>query len=569
MTVDSEITGLDRTFQRRFRLALSGLLVLWVGLSVRLLHIQGWERSRFAEVAQRQQISEETLRARPGDILDRRGRLLATTVVVPSFFADPKQIADLPEFARQVAPCLGMDVDELAARLLRLKDKRFVWIKRRLNETELLALQSLELPRSQCGFKSEFQRHYPQGPIAAHVLGLRDIDGQGRGGVEQALDELLRGTDGTRRFVRDARGYVLDVLEEVTEPPEDGATLTLTIDAAIQLQLEQRLQQLMDEVEPRGVCGIVLDPHGGEVLAMASAPTFDPREPQLAEEAAWKNLCIAAVFEPGSTFKPLVVARALDLELIRRDEELYCEHGAYRMGPRVLHDHHSYGYLSIGDILVQSSNIGMAKIGERLGNDELARLTADFGFGQPTGIELPGELGGLVRPLREWNLYSTGSIPMGQELAATPLQMITAHATLANGGRQMTPHLLRALNRERVAIQVVVSQVASAENANWVVCEPMVDVVRRGTGRKAQLDGIDVFGKTGTAQKVDPKTGKYSNSRHVSSFVCGAPANDPRALVLITVDEPSAEAGQYGGTVAAPAAADVLRYVLEYLGVLE
>ena len=554
----------DDTHRRVRRLVLAILLV-WGGLSLRLVHIQWWNRARFASVAQRQQISEEVIRARPGDICDRRGRLLATTIVVPSFFADPDRLENPAEFAAAVGPVLGLDVGELTARLKRYRDKRFLWIKRRLTEKELLALQQLKLSRLTCGFKSEFQRHYPQGPIAAHILGLRDIDGNGRGGVEQFFDGLIRGEDGRRRFVRDARGYVLDVLEEVTDSPRDGAEVTLTIDAALQVQLEQRLDTLMTEMKPQGVCGIILDPVHGEVLAMASRPAFDPRAPHLAEETAWKNLCIAAVFEPGSTFKPMVVGRAIDLGLVKPEESLFCERGAYRMGPRVLHDHHRYGYLSVGDVLVKSSNIGMAKIGERMGNEELYRMVTEYGFGQPTGIELPGELGGFLRPLSEWNIYSTGSIPMGQEIATTPLQMVAAHATLANGGRRVAPHLLLQVNREPFPKSSLEPRVASAESAFWLVKGPMVDVVERGTGTKAKLPGVAVFGKTGTAQKVDPETGKYSHQQHVSSFICGAPAESPRALVLITVDEPSAEAGQYGGTVAAPAAADVLKYTLGYL----
>ncbi len=540
------------------------LLCCWGLLAARLLHIQWWQREEFGSVATRQQVSSDIIRARPGDIRDRRGRLLATTIVVPSFYVDPHALSNRAEFSQQVAPLLGLQVNELTARLEQHQQRRFLWIKRRLSSAEHTAIRQLNLPSHLCGMRSEFQRHYPQGVLAAHVLGLRDLDGTGRGGVEQTFDDMLRGRDGTRRFVRDAQGYVLEVLEEVTEPPLDGAEVTLTLDMVLQLHLEQRLDHVMQEFTPLGVCGIVLDPQRGEVLAMASRPTFNPNQPHLATEAGWKNLCLAAVYEPGSTFKPLVVSRALDLGTIQPTELLNCEHGAYRMGPRILHDHHPYGLLSVSDVLVKSSNIGMAKIGEGLGNEELHRLALDFGFGQRTGIELPGELTGMLRPLERWNHYSTGSIPMGQELSATPLQIIAAHAALANRGRRITPHVLMATNdRQPTAQQVVVSQVVTTETARWLVTGPLVDVVERGTGTKARLPGIQVFGKTGTAQKVDAQTGKYSSTRHVSSFVCGAPAENPQVLVLVTIDEPTGN--QYGGIVAAPVAADILRATLRYL----
>lgn len=553
-----------RSSTGRTRIVLALVLCGWGLLAIRLLHIQWWQQAEFSTVAVRQQVSAEVIRARPGDIVDRRGRLLATTIVVPSFFVDPHALKDRSRFAAAVAPLLNLDERAFLNRLELNRDKHFLWVKRRLSDQEQAALKTLDFPPDVCGLRSEFQRHYPQGALASHVLGLRDIDGQGRGGIEQTFNTVLRGRDGTRRFVRDARGYVLEVLEEVTEPPQDGAELTLTLDMVLQLLLEQRLDKAIDDVAPQGICGIVLDPQRGEVLAMASRPAFDPNHPEQAAEAAWKNLCVAAVYEPGSTFKPFVVGRGLDLGMVQRHENFDCEQGAYRMGPRVLHDHHPYGFLSLTDVLVKSSNIGMAKIGERLGNAELHRLALDFGFGQRTGIELPGELSGLLRPLDEWNRYSTGSIPMGQELATTPLQMITAYAVLANGGRRITPHLLRnTSNTEPTAHQIVVSQVISAENAFWLVQGPLVDVVDRGTGTNAQIPGVRVFGKTGTAQKVDRETGKYSNTRHVSSFVCGAPAEDPQMLVLITVDEP--HGNQFGGTVAAPIAADVLSDSLRYL----
>jgi cell division protein FtsI/penicillin-binding protein 2 len=311
-----------------------------------------------------------------------------------------------------------------------------------------------------------------------------------------------------------------------------------------------------------------MQPHTGEILAMASRPAFHPEQLDHVPPEAWKNLAVSAVFEPGSTFKPLIVAAALQQGLVERDEMIDCSYGLYRMGPRLLHDHHPYGLLSTADVLVKSSNIGMARIGERLGLEGLFDAAASFGFGARTGIELPGELPGLLQPLKNWNIYSLGSIPMGQELACTPLQLITAHAVLANGGRLVQPTLIcrsQALQPDSVdgpvvpPAEEVATPLINPEHAAWLVQEPLVDVVLRGTGKAARIPGLSIFGKTGTAQKLDPETGTYSDRAWVVSFVCGAPAEHPEALVLVMVDEPTAPGIHYGGTVAAPAAAKILQ----------
>jgi cell division protein FtsI/penicillin-binding protein 2 len=349
------------------------------------------------------------------------------------------------------------------------------------------------------------------------------------------------------------------------------------LDAVIQLYAERELDRIVTEWQPLSAGAIVLDPKSGEVLAMASRPAFDPNDPIDVPPAAWKNYNIASVYEPGSTFKPFVVGWALKEGLIEREEILDCENGAYKMGRRLLHDHHPYGPLSITDILVKSSNIGMAKIGERLTNPKIHAAVEAFGFGRTTGIELPGEVSGLLRALPQWDEYSTGSIPMGQELAVTPLQLITAHAALANGGSLMRPHLVlrhtdAIVPESSTAPPVrsgasVVSPVIASDIAEWLVQKPMVEVIERGTGRRAKLEEYVAFGKTGTAQKLDPETGGYAKDRDVCSFICGAPANDPQLLVLIVVDEPTQGENPGGGTVAAPHAANLLKQALIHQGI--
>ena len=559
--------------------AVATLIVLtWTVLAGRLVQLQWFAQVDLANRGTRQRFLHETIVARPGEILDRHGRVLATTVRSSSLFVVPNRITDAQPIADRLAELLGLNSEVLRARFEEHCDKHFLWVKRRLTQPEVAAIKSSELPSDAYGFRDEFLRRYPSGKLAAHVLGIRDIDGRGRGGIEQSFDAILSGKQGRRRLARDAHGRILDVEEEIEEAPQPGKSVVLTIDSVVQLHTERHLEELVKNWQPKGATAIVIDPTNGELLAMASRPTFDPNAPEEAKDTDWKNNAIASIYEPGSTFKPMVVAAAIDHDRIAFDDTFHCEWGVYRMGPRILHDHHKYGELSVTDILVKSSNIGMAKIGERLGNAGLFDAAVLFGFGRKTGIRLPGELAGMLRPLKQWNSYSTGSIPMGQEIAVTPIQLITAHAALANGGRLLRPQIvlenidtsIRPPSENAYQTDVatrVVSRTVSSDVARWIVRKPMSDVVRRGTGRKAQLDDYAVFGKTGTAQKPDPVTGSYSSRLHVSSFVAGAPAENPRVLVLVVVDEPSVGGNHYGGTVAAPAATEILRKTLIHLRV--
>ncbi|MBA3312347.1 MAG: penicillin-binding protein 2 [Planctomycetota bacterium] len=561
----------------RLRVAVTLLAVAFAALAVRLVQLQVVDRQGFADRAARQRLHVEALPARPGEIVDRNGRLLAVSVTAPSLYVVPNAIDDAEGFAARISEAIGSDGERLAADLRRNQDKSFLWVRRRLSESQAEAIRSLDLPRGTWGFRDEFLRHYPQGVVAAHVLGLRDVDGIGRGGVEQRYDELLRGRAGKRVTLRDARGRVVDVRHELTELPAAGRTIVLAIDAVVQLFAEQELDALMAKHAPQGACVVVIDVESSDLLAVASRPTFDPNEPSVAVPDAWTNRAVTAVYEPGSTFKPLVVAWAIDAGVLRADEMIDCERGVYRVGRRILHDHHGYDQLSVTEVLVKSSNIGMAKIGERLGVAELHRCVTAFGFGRLTGTSLPGEEAGVVRPLRLWNDYSLGSVPMGHEIAVTPLQLIAAHAALANRGRLVSPRLvLKDVDADFVGSEAtnigddrppqVKSQVTSPESSQWVVGEAMAEVVRRGTGKAASLKEFTVFGKTGTAQKFDVESGRFSHDRHVVSFIAGAPAHHPKVLVLVMADEPTGPE-QAGGTVAAPTAAAVLRRTLLYLGV--
>ncbi|MFM9960587.1 MAG: peptidoglycan D,D-transpeptidase FtsI family protein [Planctomycetaceae bacterium] len=621
----------------------------WLILGGRLVQLQWFSRARFsAQVASQSEFLEE-IAPRPGDIFDRDGRVLATSIVAKSFFVIPRQLTKQPkqwELVQAIAEAVGQDADQLQARIAQHNEKHFLWIRRRITDADVLdKLYALKSPRTGpqlFGFRDEFLRQYPQGALAAHVLGGRDVDGVGRGGIEQSLNARLAGKPGYRRLMLDSRMRVIEVQTDIEQAPQHGQSVTLSIDTVIQLHVEQELDRVMEKWNAKHVAAIVLDPKTGEVLAMASRPAYDPNDLTHVSDEAWKNQALAAIYEPGSTFKPMIVGWGLEHGFIRRDEAFHCENGEYRMGHRVLHDHHPYGTLSLTDVLVKSSNIGMAKIGQRMKNAELYQAAVAFGFGRRTGIELPGELSGMLHPLKRWTSYSTGSIPMGQEVAVTPLQLIAAHAALANGGMLISPHLVRAHhsapsgrpwaekpNRgERTAdadsflkqisyqspqsdsadgpwlpdaeqftspddedllsgqtrapsndagdesnaddlplAAPVVSKTISADVSRWLVESVMTEVVKRGTGKKARLDDYTVFGKTGTAQKRDPLTGKYSNRLHVSSFVGGAPAANPRVMVCVMVDEPTGSGEHFGGDIAAPPAREIIHQSLVQLGV--
>lgn len=561
-------------FLWRSKLMTALMLAGWLIIIGRLIHLQGTQRESLNTRVARQSSFTETIPARPGEILDRNGHVLAMTVTRESLYVVPREIEDPTDFVWQLTRVLDINADDLHERLVKYADKQFVWVQRRLTEEKVEQIRQLNLPSRAWGFRREYLRQYPQGHFAAHVLGMRDIDNIGHGGLEESLDELIRGVDGNRMMTRDARGVVVEVELDRSKMPQHGSTVISTLDILIQLHTERLLNDLVERWKPLGACAIVMEPQTGEVLAMASQPTFNPNRPGNVPKNAWRNLAVSAVFEPGSTFKPFVVAWAMQQEKLKADESIRCFSGAYRMGKRILHDHHAYSSLSVEDVLVKSSNIGMARIGERIGLTELYRATAAFGFGARTGIELPGEIYGLVRPQEDWDEYSLGSIPMGHEIAVTPLQLITAHAALANRGRMVRPHLLINSSEQMTpsplsdvrtvdAAPGLESRLVNAEIAEWIVRHPMQSVVERGTGKAGHIDGLRIFGKTGTAQKTDPETGGYSNSKHVCSFVCGAPAEDPQVLVLVMVDEPTGEGLHYGGTVAAPTGSQILDFALK------
>jgi len=563
--------GQRRRNWHRFRAYLClGVLVAGFGLlAVQLYRIQITDHTRYVALARRQHVTTERVPARRGTIYDRKFRKLALTRDVQSCFLAPNEVEDVAAVVLSLARALGLDSRQLFRKVEPRREKYFVWIKRHLSDREARRVEALALPGVH--FRTEQQRVYPAGVLASHILGFTDIDGRGLEGLEYRFNAELTGQDGRRTVYRDGRRRRRQAGSEDDVPAKDGYDLVLTIDVAVQTIVEQELDRIMDEWAPRSATIIVLDVPTGEILALGNRPTYDPNRAGRFPADSRLNRAVACTFEPGSVFKPFVLAGALEDGLVTLDDELFCHLGYYKPErARGLHDHKPFGWLTVRDVVVQSSNIGMALIGERMGPRRLYETVRAFGFGERTGVELPGEAVGMVYPLTRWNSSSLSRVPMGHEVAATPLQVISAFNAIANDGVLVHPRVVRAVvdGRRGVGYRPAPAEkeaVLTPGVARTILRRVLADVVREGTGQRAGLTTYEVAGKTGTAQKL--VEGRYSHSRFVSSFVCAAPVEVPRISVLVSVDEPSKGLNYYGGTVAAPSAARVVEATLLYLQV--
>ena len=563
----------SRAERLRHNIVLFGLAALFIALGGRIYYLQVLCHQKHLAAVDAQTRMEVPLPARRGEIVDCRGRPLALSVPAYLVAANLRDIADREATARKLAPLLNLSVEEIQDKLER--DRKFVFLKRKVPLAvgrEIERLQQAERkaggPRALAGIAllPDSRRSYVCGKSACHLLGHLDIDDRGQGGAEQALNSVLQGTPGKWQLRRDGRSLGIGIVDETFEEPVPGNRAVLTVDLEIQQALEDQLEVLAEQYTPVGAFGLVVEANTGRVLAMASWPNFDPNRPGDCEAKDRLNRVICTVLEPGSTFKPFPAAAALETGAAKPADRIFCENGAYRTGSRVITDAHGYGWLSFLDVVVKSSNIGMAKVGEKLGAGPLSEYCQAFGFGRLTGMGLPGECEGLLRPARLWRRDSVQSIAFGHEITVTPLQLAVGYAALANGGRLYQPQFVLRFEdaKGRTSQEFPPQPVAQAISAKTsaTVREMLRQVVERGTGKLAQIEEFNVAGKTGTARKL--VGGHYSTDRHFSSFVGLAPADRPRVVALITVDEP--QGAQYGGTVAAPAVGALLRETLLCLG---
>ncbi|MEY2407697.1 MAG: hypothetical protein QOF48_367 [Verrucomicrobiota bacterium] len=614
-----EIIGSIRCNPRRRLMGFAiGTGTTLVALGVWLYILQVVLHGKFQEVVDDNTHRVFLKQPRRGDILDVNGHQLATSEPVKRVLSDPSLIHPYQaEMAHAVAPLLGMNEADLASqlRLLRTNElgvvhtNKFVDLKRKLTVEQWAqvtnaigqVVRSLDNPRLKRAQRNviqamgrrgvyaedEYRRVYPSGQLASHVLGyVQEIERvftnsttrvattemSGIYGIEHWLDAKLIGSRGWRvtETDRKQREVVSRRNQEVDSKP--GLTAVLTIDSFIQSILEEQLADAARRYQPKSVCGLIIRPRTGEVLAMASLPDFDPNQPgRVADESARRNRVIADVHEPGSTFKIVVVSGALNEQAVGLTDVFYCENGTWNFKGKPLHDHEHYGDLTVERIITKSSNIGAAKIAvERLGEEKLYEYVTRFGFGSRTGITLDGEVGGILHPLQRWDGLTVSRIPMGQSIATTPLQMAMAMSTIANEGRLMRPMLIRALKNvngeevQRYQPQMV-RQVISPAAAKAMTTALKTVSTKEGTAPKAALDHYTSAGKTGTAQVPKAGGGGYEAGKYISSFVGFFPADDPELCISIQIEEPDIKKGHFGGQTAAPYFKAVAEQVANYL----
>ena len=546
-------------------LAIFLILLLGLGgVAAKLFSIQIQHGDRLTERATKQYHRLVPLVSRRGTISDRAGRELAVSLRVSSVFAQPGAIANPAGTARALAPILGQPVREIQAHLS--AEKTFVWLQRQLEPRQAEAISDLGLKG--IGLFPESRRYYPRQELAAHVLGMVGLDDRGLEGVEHLYDDLLGGKPQFVVAQQDALGRLVFRQEE-PEPKTPIFDLRLTIDEVLQYITERELARAVARSGAKAGTAVILDPHSGEILALANQPTFDPNQYKKATSAAKRNRAAADYLEPGSIFKVILAAGALEEGAIRPTDQFHGENGSIAVGGVTIRDHEKYGWLTVRQIMAQSSNVGAIKIGQKLGKSLYYHYMSAFGFGSLTGVDLPGETPGLMRRPKGWSALSLPVLSLGQEVSVTPIQFATAFAAVANGGNLMRPHVIRNLRtpdgtQARDTGPVVVRRVISESTARTLL-EMLTSVVDEGTGKEAAVPGYAVAGKTGTAQKVDPATGRYSHRKIVASFVGAVPAEEPRLVILVMIDEP--ETLRWGGSIAAPTFREIARDALKYLRV--
>lgn len=547
------------------------VLGVFISLFARCFFLQYFKNDHYQETSQRQKQKKVFIKPQRGIILDSQGRVLAASNKIQSIYADPKIIEDVEEFAKKLAPIIGIPWDLIAGEVRESRHPRYCKLKTRASREEVAEARKIY----GVGIETDWERYYPAGALTSHVVGFTSGDNRGLAGVEYSYNDELTGEKGEQIFYADTSRRPVR-LKEQKKGVEDGVGIILTIDSTIQQFVREELMKRFREYEAEAGYAIVAEPKTGAILAMVSLPDFNPDNFFMANAEWLKNRAITDEFEPGSIFKPLVSAIALNENVISKTEKIYCEDGYYAgkgFGSIKEYRYKKYGNLDVKGILINSSNIGMAKIGQKLGKDKLYRGVKFYGFGQETGIDIPGEADGLLRTPDKWTGYSVTRIPFGQEVTVTALQIIKGYCILANGGHLVKPYLVKAVVDAEGDIKRIkretssVGYVIKPEVAEWMVEDALSAVVNEGTGKRAKLDRWQVFGKTGTANIALENARGYSKDHYVASFVAGAPAEDPKIVVLVSIRKPNKSLGKgyTGGAVSSPVAAKIIERTLEYM----
>ncbi len=551
--------------QRRILFVTLGLIVWMLAVGARLVQLQVSRHDELAARARNQQLSSIDTAPTRGQVLDRQGRELARSLDTKSFYADPRDINNVNDTARRIAAFTGQDVADLTQRISEAKDsnKKFLWLVRRVDLERANKLDAIELPGVYS--RKEPKRFYPNDSLAAHVLGFVDPDEMGLSGVEQYYNEKIRGEGGKVYLEVDREHHAFESYEV---QPHPGQTVVLTIDQVIQYRTEQALSAAVERTHAKSGTAIVMDPRSGEILALANAPTFDPNQPGSKPAETRANGALQSVYEPGSTFKIVAYSAAIEKGLVKPDDKIDCQMGSITVAGRLIHDGHPYGVLTVADALAKSSNVGAIKLGLQVGNESMYEYMKRLGFGSRTGIDLAGESPGILRTLSHWQPSSIGSLAIGQEVSVTPLQMATAYSVLANNGSWIKPHIVRELRNPDGSLTFqakIESRPALKPETTAALRTMMEGVTLRGTAKKAQLEGYTAAGKTGTAQKIDPKTHAYSATKFIGSFVGFAPVSNPAVVIIVVIDEP--QGAYHGGDVAAPVFREIAEQILPELNV--
>lgn len=517
----------------------------------------------FIERARSQQIKAEDIQVRRGTIVDREGREFAVNVDLESLFCDPEEVEIDNTRLQKLASTLQMNGKVLRKKLA--QEKRFVWIKRKLEPATVAAVGKLNI--SGCGFITEAKRIYPKDELASHIVGAVGLDNQPLEGIELRFNKYLTASGGKVYFSRDASGKILS---SGVDTESRGNDLVLTVDEVLQYTVEKELDKAMRQWRAAAAAAVMMDPHTGEILALANRPAHDLNRIGSADSGNIRNRVVTDIYEPGSTFKIIVGTAALEEKVCNLNSRFDCSRGSIEVGGKNIRDSHKNGVLSFTEVIQKSSNVGSILIGMKLGKEKIYKYTKLFGFGEQTGVDLPGEVSGWIRNPEKWSATSLGAIPIGQEVAVTPLQVLRAYAAIANGGYLVRPHVVAEI---RTPDGTVLSSYAN-DDRKRILSEQTALTFRNilktvaeegGTATGAAVDGNAVAGKTGTAQMVDPATRRYSRDRYISSFVGFVPADNPRIAMIVVIYEPKGQI--YGGVVAAPVFRNIADQALSYLNV--
>jgi cell division protein FtsI (penicillin-binding protein 3) len=559
-------TGRDawRATLRQRLVVVAWMVGLWVaGIEGRLVYLTIIGNADLVARADRQHERTQSAPAKRGDIVDRRGRVLATSVDADTIYAVPTEIGDEKEVVRKLCEalrdCTAKDRQLLVERLG--GRKAFAYVRRQVAPDQAQRVAALDLDG--IGFTTESKRFYPNKELGAHLLGWVGIDNTGLSGLEYTYDRQIRGKPGTILIHTDARRHAFSRFER---PPTSGSSVELTIDQYLQHIAERELRAGVLENRAAGGSAMVMNPRTGEILAMANEPTFNPNAYRDADDLERRNRAVQDLYEPGSTFKIVTASAAVEEKVFPLDKWIDVSGGRIQIGQRVVHDTHDYGVLSFTDVIVKSSNVGAIRVGFTLGTDRLSDYVKRFGFGRPVSPDFPSENGGIVWDSAKWTESALASVSMGYQVGVTPLQMAAAASAIANGGNYVEPRVVRAVYRDnrRFAVQPkILRRIISADTAA-AMTTIMEQVVERGTATLAQLPGYTIAGKTGTANKL--LNGRYSSDTY-ASFIGFVPSQDPAITVIVVLDSPRGRNGHFGGPVSAPIFKRIAESTLRYLGI--